>query len=121
MTSVSLSILSPCLFDNSTSYILKYISWQHTGQNKKNRTFLILNAILFFKITNLFISIIKSKKTKNLKNYHSMSLVIKHLGEKKNRIKILYSPAGVLSDEHQPINQEFTVNSWSGHMPGFQA
>lgn len=42
MYSISLSTFSPCLFESSTSYILKHMSWQQTVEkNQKHRTFLI--------------------------------------------------------------------------------
>lgn len=42
MYSISLSTFSPRLFESSTSYILKHMSWQQTVEkNQKHRTFLI--------------------------------------------------------------------------------
>lgn len=62
MYSVSLSIFSPCLFDSSTSYILKHISWQQTMEKiRKTEHFLFSNTITLF-YTKFFIWYVKKMK-----------------------------------------------------------
>ena len=64
MYSISLSTFSPRLFESSTSYILKHMSWQQTVEkNQKHRTFLIFKYYdaFFFFTTGLFILYFKRR------------------------------------------------------------